>query len=100
MNGLPILSCLTLAIEADGSEITTIEGLAQDEDTLDPMQQAFIDNDGLQCGFCTPAMILTAKALLEFNSNPSKDEIKEFMAGVICRCGAYPGIIAAIESQA
>ena len=98
MNGLPILSCLTLAIEADGSSITTIEGLAQG-DELTSLQQAFIDHDASQCGFCTPAMILTAKALLEFIPNPSKNEIKEFMAGVLCRCGTYPWVIAAIESQ-
>jgi carbon-monoxide dehydrogenase small subunit len=99
MNGLPILSCLCLAIEADGASITTVEGLAQG-DTLSPLQQAFIDNEGLQCGFCTPAMLLTAKALLEFIPNPSKNEIKEFMSGVLCRCGAQLGVIAAIQSQA
>jgi aerobic-type carbon monoxide dehydrogenase small subunit (CoxS/CutS family) len=100
VNGLPILSCLTLAIETDGATITTIEGLAKDKDALDPMQQAFIDHDALQCGFCTPATILTAKALLEFIPNPSREEIKEFMAGVLCRCGTYPWVFAAIESQA
>ena len=99
VNGLPILSCLYLAIEADGATITTIEGLAQG-DELTPLQQAFIDHDALQCGFCTPATILTAKALLEFIPNPSKEEIKEFMAGVLCRCGTYPWVMAAIQSQA
>jgi carbon-monoxide dehydrogenase small subunit len=99
MNGRPVLSCLVLAIEADGLTITTIEGL-QSGDSLHPLQQAFIDEDALQCGFCTPAMITTAKALLDFKPNPTEAEIKEFMAGTICRCGAYTPILKAIQSQA
>ena len=99
MNGLPVLSCLTLAIEANGASITTVEGLAQG-DQLTPLQQAFIDEDAINCGFCTPAMLLTAKALLDFNPNPSKDEIKEFMSGVLCRCGIYHEILAAIQKVA
>jgi carbon-monoxide dehydrogenase small subunit len=100
MNGLPVLSCLALAIECNGASITTVEGLAQDDDELTALQQAFIDEDAVNCGFCTPAMLLTATALLDFNPNPSKDEIKEFMSGVLCRCGIYHEILAAIQKVA
>jgi aerobic-type carbon monoxide dehydrogenase small subunit (CoxS/CutS family) len=99
MNGLPILSCLYLAIEADGAAITTVEGLAQG-DSLSTLQQAFIDEDAVECGFCTPGMLMSAKALLDRIPNPSKDEIKEFMAGNLCRCGIYREIIAAIQRAA
>ncbi|MFC1847070.1 (2Fe-2S)-binding protein, partial [Chloroflexota bacterium] len=99
MNGRPILSCMTLAIEADGASIETVEGLANDGE-LSPLQQAFIDNDGLQCGMCTAAQILTAKALLAFIPSPTVDEAKEFMAGTLCRCGAHPNIIKSIMAVA
>jgi aerobic-type carbon monoxide dehydrogenase small subunit (CoxS/CutS family) len=99
MDGRPVLSCLVLAVEADGKSITTIEGLAQ-VDNLDPLQQSFIDNDGFQCGFCTPGQILTAKALLAFKPSPTADEIKEFLAGNLCRCGAHPNIVKAIQAVA
>lgn len=97
MNNRPVLSCMVLASQAAGSSIATIEGLAQ-EDHLDPVQQAFLENDGLQCGFCTPGQIMTAKALLSFKNNPSVDEIKEFLGGNLCRCGAHPNIVKAVQA--
>lgn len=96
LNGEPILSCLTLAATVDGKEITTIEGLAK-EDTLHPMQRAFLENGAVQCGFCTPGMILTATALLKENTNPTEDEIKDYMRGNICRCTGYIQIVKAIK---
>lgn len=97
INGRPILSCLTLALDAAGMEITTIEGLSQGE-TLDPIQQAFVDHGAVQCGFCTPGMILTAKELLEAHKHPSVDEIKHAVSGNFCRCTGYTKIIEAIEA--
>jgi aerobic-type carbon monoxide dehydrogenase small subunit (CoxS/CutS family) len=97
MNGRPILSCLMLALDAAGSDITTIEGLSQG-DTLHPLQQAFVDHGAVQCGFCTPGMILTAKELLERNRHPSAQEIKHAISGNFCRCTGYTKIIEAIES--
>ena len=99
MENRPVLSCLVLAVEAEGKNITTIEGLAQG-DKLDPLQQAFIDNDGMQCGFCTPGQIMTAKALLAYKAKPTLGEIKEYMAGTLCRCGSHPNIVAAIQAVA
>ena len=96
LNDKPILSCLTLAATVDGKEITTIEGLAK-EDTLHPMQRAFLENGAVQCGFCTPGMILTAIALLKENTNPTEDEIKDYMRGNICRCTGYIQIVKAIK---
>ena len=96
LNGEPILSCLTLAATVDGKEITTIEGLVK-EDTLHPMQRAFLENGAVQCGFCTPGMILTAIALLKENTNPTEDEIKDYMRGNICRCTGYIQIVKAIK---
>lgn len=96
LNGEPILSCLALAVTVDGKEITTIEGLAK-EDTLHPMQRAFLENGAVQCGFCTPGMILTAIALLKENTNPTEDEIKDYMRGNICRCTGYIQIVKAIK---
>ena len=96
LNGEPILSCLALAATVDGKEITTIEGLAK-EDTLHPMQRAFLENGAVQCGFCTPGMILTAIALLKENTNPTEDEIKDYMRGNICRCTGYIQIVKAIK---
>lgn len=97
MDGDSILSCLTLAVEADGKEITTIEGLAKNGQ-LHSLQQAFIDEGAIQCGFCTPGMILTAKALLEKNPNPTREEIKTGINGNICRCTGYTKIVNAIEA--
>ena len=94
MNGSPVSSCLILAAQADGSEIITAEGLAKDG-KLDPLQQAFIDNHAIQCGFCTPGFIITLKGLLNENPNPTEQEIKEALVGNLCRCGCYPAIIEA-----
>src|SRR5579859_677555 len=96
-DGQRILSCLTLAVMCDGREITTIEGLAQG-DQLHPMQAAFIAHDGFQCGYCTSGQIMSAVALLNEGHVTSQEEIREFMSGNLCRCGAYPNIVAAIRS--
>ena len=96
INGRQINSCLTLAVMHEGDEITTIEGLANG-DQLHPMQAAFIEHDGFQCGYCTPGQICSAVALLQENHANSDDEIREWMSGNICRCGAYPNILAAIK---
>jgi len=97
LNSEPVLSCLTLAITVDGKEITTIEGLDRG-DELHPLQKAFLKNGAVQCGFCTPGMILTATALLKENPNPTEDEIREYMRGNLCRCTGYNQIITAIKS--
>src|SRR5438067_8966938 len=96
VNGRRINSCLTLAVMHEGDEITTIEGIANG-DELHPMQTAFIEHDGFQCGYCTPGQICSAVALLKENHANSDDEIREFMSGNLCRCGAYPNILAAIK---
>ncbi len=96
--GLPVSSCTTLAYEVRGRDVLTIEGLAQDG--LHPLQQAFIDCNGFQCGFCTPGMILSAKALLDENPQPSPAEIRDYMNGNICRCTGYVGIMEAIQKAA
>jgi len=99
LNGEPVLSCLTLAATVDGKEITTIEGLAK-ENELHPMQKAFLKNAAVQCGFCTPGMILTATALLRENPNATEDEIRDYMRGNLCRCTGYVQIVKAIEECA
>jgi carbon-monoxide dehydrogenase small subunit len=99
MDGKAVNSCLVLAAEADGKQITTIEGLA-DGDKLHPIQQAFVDHGGLQCGFCTPGMIISAKALLDKNPNPTDEEIKQGIAGNLCRCTGYAKIIESIKAAA
>ncbi len=99
MNGRIVSSCLVLAPMADGAEIETIEGVAEGE-RLHPLQQAFIDHGGFQCGICTPGQIIAAKALLEENPRPSRDQIKEWMMGNLCRCTGYYGIVASIEAAA
>jgi xanthine dehydrogenase YagT iron-sulfur-binding subunit len=96
-NGTRVLSCLTLAAMAQGQKLVTIEGLAQG-DQLHPMQQAFIDHDGLQCGYCTPGQILSAVALLAEGRAKTDAEVREAMSGNVCRCGAYPNIVAAIQA--
>jgi xanthine dehydrogenase YagT iron-sulfur-binding subunit len=96
VNGRRVLSCLTLAVAAAGKEIITIEGLATG-DRLHPMQQAFLDRDGFQCGYCTPGQIMSAVALLAEPCGPSDDDVRECMSGNLCRCGAYANIIAAIQ---
>jgi aerobic-type carbon monoxide dehydrogenase small subunit (CoxS/CutS family) len=99
LDGEAIYSCLALAVECRGRAITTIEGLTQG-DTLDPIQQAFIAHDALQCGFCTPGQILAMKALLDRNPHPDDEEIDRAMSGNLCRCGAYPKIRAAARALA
>ncbi|ALI99451.1 (2Fe-2S)-binding protein [Rufibacter tibetensis] len=96
VEGQRVLSCLTLAPMVDGKEITTIEGLA-DGDKLHPMQEAFIKHDGFQCGYCTPGQIMSAVACIKEGHADSDDEIREYMSGNICRCGAYPNIVNAIK---
>jgi xanthine dehydrogenase YagT iron-sulfur-binding subunit len=96
IDGRRVVSCLTLAVMTDGAEVTTIEGLAKD-DALHPLQQAFIDHDAFQCGYCTPGQICSAAGLIAEGRAKSRDEIRELMSGNICRCGAYPNIVAAIE---
>ncbi|HEY2856407.1 MAG TPA: (2Fe-2S)-binding protein [Gemmatimonadaceae bacterium] len=96
VNGRRVLSCLTLAVAAQGKEITTIEGLAHG-DVLHPVQQAFLDRDGFQCGYCTPGQIMSAVALLGEPCGPNDDDVRECMSGNLCRCGAYPNIVAAIQ---
>ncbi len=98
-DGKRVLSCLTLAVACEGRDITTIEGLSDDGD-LHPLQQAFIARDAFQCGFCTPGQIMSAVALLAEGRAGSDAEIREFMSGNICRCGAYPNIVAAIRDAA
>jgi len=99
VDGRRVASCLTLAAKVDGRAVTTIEGLA-DGETLHPMQQAFIDHDALQCGYCTPGQIMAAVACVREGNATSKDRIREYTSGNICRCGAYVGIVAAIEQFA
>jgi len=99
LDGEPVNACMMLAVDAAGKQITTIEGLAQ-EGKLHPLQQAFIDNHGMQCGYCTPGMILSAKALLDQNPRPTEPEIREGLAGNLCRCGSYQKIIKSVESAA
>ena len=96
VEGQRVNSCLTLAIMKDGAHITTIEGLAADG-ALHPLQQAFIDHDAFQCGYCTPGQICSAAGLIAEGQAKTVDEIRELMSGNICRCGAYPNIVAAIE---
>jgi carbon-monoxide dehydrogenase small subunit len=100
MDGRPVRSCLMFAVQARGSEIETIESLSDGREELHPVQQAFWDSHGLQCGFCTPGMVLTAKALLEENPAPTDDEIREAIAGNICRCTGYVFIVDAIRLAA
>jgi xanthine dehydrogenase YagT iron-sulfur-binding subunit len=99
VDGKRILSCLTLAVACEGKAVTTIEGIAVDG-ALHPLQQAFIDHDALQCGFCTPGQILSAVACIAEGHATDDDELREFMSGNICRCAAYPNIIAAIRQVA
>jgi carbon-monoxide dehydrogenase small subunit len=99
LNGKIISSCLALAVFADGGEVTTVEALAEDE-RLHPVQQAFIDYGGFQCGICTPGQVVAAKALLDLHPNPTEDEIKEWMLGNLCRCTGYYKIIESIQKAA
>ncbi|MDE2394782.1 MAG: (2Fe-2S)-binding protein [Burkholderiales bacterium] len=99
-NGKPVNACLVLAVEAEGAEIGTIEGIAPSAQELHPLQQAFVDCGAAQCGFCTPGFIVAAKALLDGNPEPSIDEIRFALAGNICRCTGYTKIIEAVDRAA
>jgi carbon-monoxide dehydrogenase small subunit len=96
LDGVPVKSCTVLAVMAEGHEVRTVEGLAHNG-TLDPIQQGFMEEHGLQCGFCTPGMMLTARALLDRNSDPSEDEIREAISGQICRCTGYATIVRSVR---
>ncbi len=98
VNGDAVNSCLYLAAEIDGKKIQTIEGLASSDGTLHPLQKSFVENGGIQCGFCSPGMIMSAKALLNENQNPTKEEIKHAIAGNICRCTGYIQIIDSVHA--
>jgi carbon-monoxide dehydrogenase small subunit len=98
-DGLPVRSCLLLAVEAEGHDITTIEGLSRGE-KLHPVQDAFIEHHAIQCGFCSPGMILTVSALLEKNPKPTEDEIRQAITGNICRCTGYAKIVGAVKALA
>ena len=97
MNGKPVNSCMVMAMEADDAEIRTIEGEAKDGE-ISPLQRSFIEHHAFQCGFCTPGMIMAARALLDHNPNPSREEIIEALEGNLCRCTGYESIIEAVES--
>ncbi len=99
IDGTPVNSCMTLAIDAQGKDIRTIEGLAMG-DTLHPVQEQFIEHDAMQCGFCTPGMIMSCAALLEHNKNPSLDDVKTATSGNLCRCGTYPKVFDATLAAA
>ncbi len=99
VDGEMFASCITLAVAVDGSEITTIEGIAENG-KLHPVQQAFIDNGGFQCGICTPGQVIAAKSLLDENPNPTEDEIKQWMMGNLCRCTGYYGILNSVAAAA
>jgi xanthine dehydrogenase YagT iron-sulfur-binding subunit len=100
LDGRRVASCLTLAAQADGRQITTLEGLASADGDLHPMQQAFVDHDAMQCGYCTPGQIMAAVACVNEGHATSPDQIREYMSGNLCRCGAYVGIVAAIQDAA
>jgi carbon-monoxide dehydrogenase small subunit len=99
LNGRPVNACLVLAVEADGQEVLTIEGLA-DGTHLHPLQESFIHHGAVQCGYCTPGMILTAKALLDENPRPTEMEVRKAIAGNLCRCGTYNKVVQAVLSVA
>ena len=99
VNGLAVKSCTMFAVQADGAEITTIEGLAKG-DQLHPLQEGFWEEHGLQCGFCTPGMIMSAHQILERNPNPTEEEIRHGLAGNLCRCTGYHNIVKAIQYAA
>ena len=103
VDGEPVNSCMMLAVEADGREVTTVEGLARlygDEDQLSPLQDAFVEHNAVQCGFCTPGVLISAHALLERNPDPTEEEIREALVGNLCRCTGYLRIIEAVQAAA
>jgi len=99
LDGESVVSCMTLAVEADGKSVETIEGMAKGGE-LHPIQEAFLEHGAIQCGFCTPGMVMQAKALLDENLNPTEEEIKQYMRGNLCRCGTYPRMVKAIIAAA
>jgi aerobic-type carbon monoxide dehydrogenase small subunit (CoxS/CutS family) len=99
-DGSPVRSCLMLAVQADGHAITTVEGLAEDMSELHPLQQAFWESHGLQCGFCTPGFLMTVVAFLESNPDPSEDQIRTAISGNLCRCTGYQNIVKAVQAAA
>jgi len=99
LNGEPVNSCMLLAVECDGAKIVTVEGLAHDSQ-LDPVQQAIIDHGGVQCGFCTPGILISSRALLDRNPDPTEDEIREALVGNLCRCTGYLRIVDAVKDSA
>ena len=99
MDGKLVFSCMTLAMDAQGRKIETVEGLA-DGDNLHPLQEAFIEKDALMCGFCTPGFLMSSKALLDANGDPTPEEVREGLSGNICRCGTYPHVFEAVTSAA
>lgn len=100
MDGQPVSSCLVLAPQADGKSIITIEGLERENGTLDPVQESFMVKGAIQCGYCSPGMIMTAKALLKVNPHPDEDEIRDAISGNLCRCTGYQKIVDAIQYAA
>ena len=100
VDGKPVKSCTVLVVQLDGAEVTTIEGLAAADEELHPMQEAFRQNHGLQCGFCTPGMVMSALGLLDQNPNPTEPEIREWLEGNICRCTGYHNIVKSIQAAA
>jgi aerobic carbon-monoxide dehydrogenase small subunit len=100
LDGQSVKSCTVLAVQADGGDITTVEGLAGADGVLHPVQQAFHDNHALQCGFCTPGMMMAARDLLQDNPDPSEDEIREGIEGNLCRCTGYENIVRAVQAAA
>ncbi len=99
MFGKPVNACQILSVRADGAQITTIEGLSRGK-TLHPLQQGFLENDGAQCGFCTPGFIMSAMALLQSKQNPTEQEIKDNLGGNLCRCNAYASIVKSVQAAA
>jgi aerobic carbon-monoxide dehydrogenase small subunit len=97
VDGRPVSSCLVLATNIEGKQVTTIEGLGHD-DELDPVQYAFLEKQAFQCGYCTPGMIMATKALLSNNPHPSEEEVRDYLSGNICRCGTYAEVLAAVKS--
>ena len=100
LDGEAVKSCTVLAVQADGANITTIEGMAAADGTLHPMQQSFMENHGLQCGFCTPGMVMAATSLLEENPNPTEEEVRIGLEGNLCRCTGYHNIVKAVMAAA
>jgi carbon-monoxide dehydrogenase small subunit len=100
LDGAAVRACLMFAVQADGQEVTTIEGIASPDGELSPVQEAFRDCHGLQCGFCTPGFVLSVTAFLDGNPDPTDDEIREALSGNLCRCTGYQGILAAVKQAA